>query len=156
MIECLGMLVRIGLGFEGGAHHLLEHGDGQERPPLGQRPVRNDLAGQLLHMLGQCASLGHDMEDQALNQFHRRDHRWTAATNATAAQQGVNEGPGEQLFEQSLERGDRDGDFVSHPEGNAQLSIFVQGKNCLPPSFFSPLHTSDLSVEFLYGIGSRS
>jgi hypothetical protein len=51
----------------------------------------------LLHMLSQCASLGDDMEDQALDQFHRRDHRWAAATNPAAPQQGVNERPSEQL-----------------------------------------------------------
>jgi hypothetical protein len=70
---------------------------------LGQRPIGDAFAGKLCHVLGQCASLGDDMKDQALNQLHRRDHGRTATTYATASQQGINEGTGYQLFEQSLE-----------------------------------------------------
>ena len=95
MIEGIGMLVRIGLGFERSAQHLFEHPDGQDRSPLRQRSVRNDFASKLLHMLGQCARLGDDMEDQALNQLHRRDHRWTAATHTATTQQCVDKGPSE-------------------------------------------------------------
>ena len=74
---------RIAFGFEGCVHQLLEDGWGQKSPALGQRPIGNGLAGQLFDMLGQCASLGDYMKDQALNQLHSRDHRWTAATDAT-------------------------------------------------------------------------
>lgn len=61
------MLVRIGLRLERCVHHLLESRRRQPRPPLGQGSVRDGLASKLFHMLGQCTSLGEDMEDQALD-----------------------------------------------------------------------------------------
>jgi hypothetical protein len=55
---------RVGFGLEGCAHQLFEESRGQKSPALGQRPVGNGLAGDLFHMLGQCASLGDHMEDR--------------------------------------------------------------------------------------------
>ena len=95
--------------------------------PLGQGSVGNGLAGELFHMLGQCASLRHDMEDQAQDQFPRTDHRRTATTHATTAQQGVKERTWDQLCEQSPEGSHRNDSMVSHPQLNGVLHKKVQG-----------------------------
>ena len=99
MIKRFGLSHRVALGLEGGLHQLFEDRWGQKSPALGQRPIGDGLAGKLFHMLGQCASLGDHMEDQALDQLHSRDHRGTAATDATTAEQGINKRAWDQLFE---------------------------------------------------------
>ena len=86
LIKRVGMSLRIALGPEGAAHDLLENRDGQERPPLRQRAVGNGLAGKLLHMLGQGASLGNHMKDQTLNQLHGGDERGTTSAQTAAPQ----------------------------------------------------------------------
>ena len=74
LIKRFRMSGRLALGLKRRVHHLFEHRHGQPRPALGQGPVGNRLAGELFHMLRQCASLRHHMEDQALDQFPRTDH----------------------------------------------------------------------------------
>jgi hypothetical protein len=49
------------------AHDLLEEGGGQERPALRQGAIGDGFAGKLFHVLGERASLGDDVEDQALD-----------------------------------------------------------------------------------------
>src|SRR5208282_2516299 len=120
------MSCRLALGLERGLHHLFEHRDGQPRPPLGQGSVSNGLAGELFHMLGQCARLRHHMEDQALNQLPRTDHGRTATTHATTAQQAVKERTWNQLSEQSPEGSHWDDSTVSHPQLNGILETKVQ------------------------------
>jgi hypothetical protein len=129
VIKRLGMLRGPGLGFEGCGHDLLEERRRQQRPALRERPIGNALTAQSFHMRGQCARGGERMKDQASDQFQGADARRTAPTHARLAHQ-THQGAGrKRLIEQSLERVERDDSIGSHPQGNAQLSIFVQGKS---------------------------
>ena len=124
------MAARVTLGLEGVARDLLEDCGGQERPALRQGAIGDGFAGKLFHMLGERASFGHDVEDQALDHLDRGDERGTTRARAVAPQDGVDEGPGDQPVEHRLVSTDGNDRLVSHPNGNTQLSIFVQCLSC--------------------------
>ena len=66
--------VGLGYGLEGRPHQLIEEFWRQECPPLRQGPIGNVFVSELFDMLSQCASLGHHVKDQALDQFQLSDH----------------------------------------------------------------------------------
>src|SRR6266478_7363998 len=117
------------LGPERRTHQLLENRRRQQSPPLGQRSISNVLASELLHMLSQCARFRYHMKDQALDQFGRADTRWAPKSYYATPQQRSDKGPGNDLLEQRLERGDGDDSFGSPPQGNGTKCPKVQGKS---------------------------
>src|SRR5690349_19539776 len=135
MIKRLRVSVGVGLGLESRVEQLVKQFRRQQCAPLGQCSIGNGFASELFHMLRQCASLRHHMEDQPLNQLGLSHHGRPATTHPTTNKKRVDQRPWYEFVEQCLESSCRDRRFVSHPKLNETDCLIVQGKYCLVTTY---------------------